>query len=269
MVMKISVIVPTYKPQEYLWECLDSLRRQTLPGNEFEVLIVLNGCNSPYYENIQYYIRQNKIHNFQLIQTEVSGVSNARNIALDLAKGEYVTFIDDDDYVSPAFLEELYACATPAVVSISNTIAFQDGTRKILEYSKTENYKKISEKGIQRFYKARKFFSGPCMKLIHKDIIGGRRYDTKFQLGEDCLFMFLISDKMKYVRFTPADAIYYRRFRENSALTRNRTRLNAVCNSCRLIMGYTRIFFRHAFQYNFYFYITRMLGALKSMIYKL
>lgn len=267
--MKISVIVPTYKPQQYLWECLNSLKKQTLADGEFEVLIVLNGCSSPYYENIQCYIEQGQMHNFQLIQTEVPGVSNARNVALDLAKGEYVTFIDDDDYVSSTFLEELYACAGPTVVSISNVFAFQDGTREVIKYSKTENYKKISEKGIQRFYKARKFFSGPCMKLIHREIIGERRYNTKFQLGEDCLFMFLISDRMKYVRFASADAIYYRRFRENSALTRNRTRLSMVINSCRLIIEYTRIFFGHVFRYNLYFYITRMFGALKSMICKL
>ena len=97
--MRISVIVPTYKPQEYLWECLDSLRSQTLAEDEFEVLIVLNGCKSPYYENIQRYIEQSNACHFQLIQTDVPGVSNARNVAIEQANGEYLMFIDSDDIV--------------------------------------------------------------------------------------------------------------------------------------------------------------------------
>ena len=264
--MRISVIVPTYKPQEYLWECLDSLRSQTLAEDEFEVLIVLNGCKSPYYENIRCYIEQNNACHFQLIQTDVAGVSNARNVALDMAKGEYITFIDDDDYVSSAFLEELYKCASPSVVAISDVIAFQDKSRKIIKYSKTKNYKEISGRGVQQFYRARKFFSGPCMKLIHKDIISDRRYNINFRLGEDCLFMFLISDRMKYVRFASTDAVYYRRFRENSALTMKRSKIRLIENSIRLMCEYTKIFFYSMPRYNFDFYVTRMLGAMKSII---
>ena len=95
--MKISVIVPTYQPANYLWECLDSLCRQTLAPKEFEVVIVLNGCNEPYFGRIQQYIHAHQNHNFQLIQTEVGGVSNARNIGIDQSKGEYLAFLDDDD----------------------------------------------------------------------------------------------------------------------------------------------------------------------------
>ena len=55
--MKISVIVPTYKPQAYLWECLNSLCLQTLSKEDFEVILVLNGCCEPYKTQIQQYLR--------------------------------------------------------------------------------------------------------------------------------------------------------------------------------------------------------------------
>ena len=54
--MKISVIIPTYKPQDYLWECLKSLVAQTFPKEDFEVILVLNGCCEPWKSNIQQYI---------------------------------------------------------------------------------------------------------------------------------------------------------------------------------------------------------------------
>ena len=108
--MKISVIIPTYKPQAYLWECLDSLVAQTFPKEDFEIVLVLNGCTEPWKSQIQEYIdAKMKGMNVKFIHTEQGGVSNARNIALDAAQGEYVTFIDDDDYVSKTFLASSYS----------------------------------------------------------------------------------------------------------------------------------------------------------------
>ena len=56
--IKISVIIPTYKPQNYLWECLESLVRQTFPGQHFEIILVLNGCTEPWKSQIEEFIRR-------------------------------------------------------------------------------------------------------------------------------------------------------------------------------------------------------------------
>ena len=98
--MKISVIVPTYKPKSYIWECLDSIYNQTLPKNDYELILVLNGCNEPYSTQIRAWLSKHESLGVQFIQTDESGDSNARNLALDHVKGEYVTFIDDDDFIS-------------------------------------------------------------------------------------------------------------------------------------------------------------------------
>ena len=125
--MKISVIVPTYKPQAYLWECLDSIYNQTFPKSDYELVLVLNGCNEPYNTQILDWLSKHKDLNVQFFQIDTGGVSNARNIALDNAKGEYVTFIDDDDLISTAYLKELYEKATPDTVSLCYPYAFNDG----------------------------------------------------------------------------------------------------------------------------------------------
>ena len=201
--MKISVIVPTYKPQAYLWKCLDSIYDQTFPKEEYELLLVLNGCCDPYRTQIKEWISRHGDMQVNFIQTDESGVSNARNIALDNAKGLYVTFIDDDDFVSQDYLKELYKKATPDTIALCYPYAFQDGNIKNqLSYAITHQYEDVACKGRLSYPRARKYFSGPWMKLIPMTFIHGRRFDVRFKNGEDSLFMFLISDKFDKISFT-------------------------------------------------------------------
>lgn len=266
--MKISVIIPTYSPREYLWECLDSLCGQSFFRWDFEILLILNGTREPYYSFIIEYIEKHPDVLITLYYTEIAGVSNARNIGIEHAIGEYITFIDDDDYVSSVFLEELYNKASHQVISLCYPIAFIDGNNTVIPYKKTKVFEKMSMKGVQPFYKGYAFFSGPCMKLIHRNIIGNKRYDLRFKLGEDSLFMFAISNKMKKIDFTSERAIYYRRFRVNSAMTLKRSRGKFFINSVRMIWVYTSLFFRGLPHYHLLFYFTRVLGAIKSIVCK-
>lgn len=199
--MKITVIVPTYKPQAYLWECLDSIYNQTLKKSDYELVLVLNGCCEPYNSQIKDWMSEHKDLQVQYIQTDQGGVSNARNIALDNVKGEYVTFIDDDDLISPMYLEELYEKVAPDTVSLCYPYAFNDGERDTqLPYSITDAYDYCIQHNCRSLTsRVRKFFSGPCMKLIPMSFIQGRRYDVRFKNGEDSIFMFLISDKIHNV----------------------------------------------------------------------
>lgn len=265
--MKISAIIPSYKPQDYIWECLDSLKQQTFDKTQFEIILVLNGCCEPYKSQIQSYIDENlQDFNVVFIQTDVGGVSNARNMALDIARGEYITFIDDDDYISPSYLEELYNVSSRDTIGISYPYAFNDGDTRQLPFGMTAVYDKKATQGKQHFLSARKFFSGPCMKLIHRDIIENRRFDVRFKNGEDSLFMFLISDKFQNINFTSIEAVYYRRYRENSAVTKKRKLSEVTKNSLNLISLYSTIYFKKIGKYNLSFYVTRIIAALRHII---
>lgn len=267
--MKISIIVPTYKPQSYIWESLHSIVAQSFPREEFEVIIVLNGCCSPWREEIEDFIATHMQGlNVRFIQTDEGGVSNARNIALDNASGEYVTFLDDDDYISPRYLEELYTKASPDTVSVCYPYAFNDGHAEI----QLQNY------GLNHVYEhfhhqthnsissaARRYFSGPCMKLISKDIILDRRFDKRFKNGEDSIYMFLISDKIKNIVFTSKEAVYYRRYRENSAVMQTRKRGDRIRNNINCIIEYTKIYFSG--HYNTLFYFSRIAAELRCICY--
>ena len=125
--MKISVIIPTYKPQDYLCNCLESLAAQTFPKEDFEIVLVLNGCMEPYKSQIdQFILEKMQGVNINFIYIEECGVSNARNIGINNSIGEYLTFVDDDDVISNNYLYELSLVSTPTCVGCANSYAFID-----------------------------------------------------------------------------------------------------------------------------------------------
>ena len=261
--MKISVIIPTYKPAEYIWECLDSLEKQTLPKNDFEVILVLNGCKEPYNTQIKEYIDKNNVQ-YNYIQADQGGVSNARNIALNQAKGEYITFIDDDDIVSPKYLEGLWEKSSKEIIVLSLSYRFSENISACWSYAITEVYNSLRNK-VSPFYKARRYFSGPCMKLFHRDIIGQRRFDKRYKIGEDSVFMFLISDRFRSVCTTSSDAIYYRRIRKGSTMMEKGDWKCRTTNAMSQIVEYIKIYSKSILKYNFLLCASRVLATIISL----
>lgn len=261
--MKISVIIPTYKPQAYLWECLNSMNDQTMDKALFEVILILNGNKEPYYNQIIEWKNAHDTLNLVVRYTDQGGVSNARNKALDIARGEYITFVDDDDYFSPTCLQEMYDIAAPNTLALCNTIGFyDDGNEKMIP--QTLVFRNFSQKGKVFYQKIKAYYSVPWAKLIHKSVIDDRRYNLNFKNGEDCLYMFLLSNKYKYVDFTSSNAMYYHRYRNNSAITALSFNKGIFINTIKLIGEYTKIYIGGS-NYSFKMYITRVLGALHTL----
>lgn len=265
--MKISVIIPTYKPQDYLWECLISLGKQTFSKEDFEVILVLNGCTEPWKSQIEEFIACKMAHmNINFIHTEQGGVSNARNLALDVASGEYIAFIDDDDYISISYLADLFAIASKDTISLCYPLSFDDGTTNYLPFYITKDYNSSNVNNRCSWYHARRYFNGPVYKLIHRDIIGERRFDTRFSYGEDSLFMFLISNRFKWVSYTSKDVIYYRRNRLGSATFHKRSFINKLKNEWHLILNKTIIFFSCPLQYSIRFYVRSLASSVVKLM---
>lgn len=108
---KVSVIVPCYNVERYIDVCLQSIMSQTISKNDYEVILI-NDCSS---DNTYKHL-QNWEADYSDIITVVNleqncGVSNSRNIGLEVAKGEYITFIDSDDWVESNYLERLLEIA--------------------------------------------------------------------------------------------------------------------------------------------------------------
>ena len=105
---KITIIMPVFNKEKYIRETIESVLNQTL--NEFEFIIIDDGSTDKSGIISDVYARKDE--RIRVIHIPNGGVSNARNIGLDMAEGEYITFIDADDRVTEGYLENLYDCIT-------------------------------------------------------------------------------------------------------------------------------------------------------------
>lgn len=260
--MQISVIIPTYRPQYYLYQCINSLERQTLSRSEYEVIVVLNGCNEPYRQQIENYLQAHSYGNVVLLQTDEGGVSRARNIGLEEAQGEYVAFVDDDDWVSANYLESLLGCSAPDAIANSNVIQIDEDTQQALPHFLTTAYTICQRLKRLTLFNTRSFLSSVCGKLIPRALIGQSRFETRFALGEDSLFMFEISRGIKRMRLTDAAAVYYVRRRSSSVSHRHYAYGYRVRTALRLTSSYFCLFLRHPFSYSSLLFASRVFATL-------
>ena len=255
---KISIIIPTYNPGNYFLECLKSIYNQTLSYNEFEIIIILNGDIANHRSFINN-IYQNRPLNLsmKILESSISGVSRARNIGINKSNGDYIIFLDDDDVISPNYLEQLLGSAHPLAIVASNVYSFYNNLDEyITDYL---SYKELGPSIIQR----RKYLSNSCCKLIPKSIISTQRFNVNFQNGEDALFMFSISNKIKQI-IIENNCIYYRRLRPNSASRRKVSFINKVKRIFKQQIEYSKIYFSNPLEYNFLLYISRLLAVYKQ-----
>ncbi len=123
---KVSVIVPVYQVEAYLSRCLDSLLSQTY--SDFELILVDDGSRDGSAEIMRRYAGRDA--RIVEVHKENGGLSSARNAGLDAAQGEYVAFVDSDDYVEPTLL--------------ADTVALAEKTRAQLVVF---NYDRVDERG--------------------------------------------------------------------------------------------------------------------------
>lgn len=100
---KVSIIIPAYNAEAYLPMCLDTIFKQTYPY--FEVLAINDGSTDYSLKRLKEYAAQDA--RLQVFDQAQQGPAAARNVGLDHATGDYITFIDADDYVKENYLERL------------------------------------------------------------------------------------------------------------------------------------------------------------------
>ena len=114
----ISLVVPIYNVENYLWSCLDSIAKQTY--SNIEILLVNDGSPDGSATICQEFVAKDS--RFRYIEKENGGLSDARNAGIAESKGEFLSFVDSDDWIEPTYVEDLYRAAlfNDAEVVVSN-----------------------------------------------------------------------------------------------------------------------------------------------------
>lgn len=213
---RISVIVPVYKVEKYLHECVDSILAQTF--SDFELILVDDGspdnCGAICDE---YAAKDSRV---RVIHQKNQGLSGARNSGIDVAQGEYITFVDSDDLVDERYLEVLMATVQDgADVVVCRHKEFADGD--VLPDCRGETSRQSFEAvdALVKLYDGSPLVPvNACCKLFLRELIGTWRFPVG-RLHEDQAFTPYILYRAK--RIVSCDILLYH-YRVNPAsITRN------------------------------------------------
>ena len=178
--MKVSIIVPIYNSEKHLRDCLDSLVNQSL--KDIEIIVVDDASTDKSFEIIMEYENKypNMIKVFKNDQNKGQGAS--RNIGMSLSSGEYIGFLDSDDYVTPTMYEELYNAAKVNTADIVSTrLTFVRDSSHLGKYYETYNritqYNPLDNPGLV-------LDESPsvCNKIFKKESLHGQKF------LEDCMW---------------------------------------------------------------------------------
>ena len=195
----ISIIVPVYKTEQYLPQCIESILAQTYKN--LEIILIEDGSPDNCGAICDKYAAQDK--RIVVVHKENGGVSSARNVGLKIAKGEYIGFVDSDDYIAPDMYEYLYGLIVRENVGIAMCNFYQE---------KNYNWKVISQiDQMEKKYSNLQIFNVTLWtylmnKLFKNVVLSNMRFKEGLSFGEDALFLFqvlqqsdcIVSNKAKY-----------------------------------------------------------------------
>lgn len=213
--IKVSIIVPVYNVERHLEKCLDSLINQTF--KEFEVILVDDGSSDSSSKICDEYLKKDE--RIVVIHKKNEGVSVARNIGINTAKGKYILFCDSDDYVEKDWCETLYK------LQIDNSKYFNmcgyfniNYREKMNKYIKRiiENNKELSIINAGDFYLLyeNQVFNPLWNKIYELDIIKKNRiqFEKNLSLGEDLIF------NLEYLRASQRNICFINKCKYNYIL---------------------------------------------------
>ena len=176
----VSIIIPVYNAEHTLCKCLDSILEQDF--NNYEIILVNDGSKDSSLDICNEY--GSKHHNISVINQNNAGVSSARNAGLDVAKGDWITFIDSDDYIENGFFNCLDTYNEDLIILNSKNLS---PTGNISDSLFSKASKQLHKKnGITHFISNNidnMLFRGPCAKFYKTGLIKDIRFDTKMKIG--------------------------------------------------------------------------------------
>ena len=218
---KISIIVPIYNVEQYLGTCINSILNQTF--KDFELILVNDGSTDNSLEICKYYKKIDS--RICIINKKNGGLSSARNAGLDIAKGEYIGFVDSDDYIHPQMYEILYNYIKKEEADISLC-----DFKKVKCYEKCES-QKYDEKNLdiksycntqasEELFKEKAItFIVAWNKLYKRKLFNDNRYKLGKRYEDEFIIHRLLYQSTKVV-YVPVELYFYLK-RDNSIMSKS------------------------------------------------
>lgn len=207
----ISVIVPVYKVEEYLDRCVDSIINQTYKN--LEILLVDDGSPDNCPKMCDDYAKKDK--RIKVIHKKNGGLSDARNVGIDNSKGDYLTFIDSDDYVELNYVEFLYNLIVKYDADISMGKQYVRYSNKVINTGSGYLYDNLSKEEIfEKLMYGEDFDVSAWAKLYKKELFIDIKYPVN-RLFEDSATTYKLMDKANKI-VMKSEPIYNYIIRENS-----------------------------------------------------
>ena len=215
---KISIIVPVYNVEAYLERCVESILSQTYTN--FELLLINDGSTDASGCLCDQLASTNE--NIKVFHIENRGVSNARNLGIEQSRGEWLTFIDSDDFITNDYLETLISAAR-ADVSVGFSVARVHHVKngQVTDFPEFSGQESIwsAEQTMKELLMTTRTSFFPVAKLFNKQLIENFRFSIDYHLAEDALFLTEVLLETKCTSVFIDKPIYYYDHREGSATT--------------------------------------------------
>ncbi len=202
---KISIIVPIYRVEKYLGKCIESILAQTF--KDFEVILVDDGSPDRCGDICEEYaLKDSRI---KVLHKENGGLSDARNAGIEIAQGEYLAFIDSDDYVAPDMYDALYCLAQEyhADMVICNAVLVDEVAEAIYKDC-SDIYVMNSEEALKQMIFKRLFAVNAWNKIYRRELFSKIRY-PKGMLYEDFATTYKLIDCCNNIVYTPSEKYAY------------------------------------------------------------
>lgn len=211
---KISIIVPVYKVENYINRCVSSLLGQTY-GN-IEIILVDDGSPDKCPQICDKW--REKDSRIKVVHKKNGGLSDARNVGLKYATGEYICFVDSDDWVADTFVEKLYRMICNSGVQIS-AIGIQEMCEEEIKTERQENsdiYIYIGEQAIKELFSNETYANYAWNKMYRRRLFDGITYPVGRKM-EDLGTTYKLIIKAENIAYS-SEKLYYYFQRENSIL---------------------------------------------------
>lgn len=217
--MKLSVIIPVYNAERFLRQCLDSVFAQTI--DDFEVICINDGSSDSSPEILREYAKAHE--NLVVIDQENHGNGFARNYGISVARGDYIGFVDSDDFIRPDMFEKMVGVLTEtgADISIANPFLYDQNTHRVSVYRSMLDYYRMSRLGAFSPMEHPEVFSclGCWDKVYRRSLLIENRIEYPVnRIFEDHVFSYksLVSARRAAVL---KDSYYYYRKNAGQSIT--------------------------------------------------